>query len=172
MGRIDVHTGAFAGKEVTFVPIKGFTVGYENIGPSPEKIAADQIKELTVINEEDVQHMAASLGMGTAGLLLLGPIGAAAGVLTGGKKKKVTFTCTLKDERKFLGTTDNKTYTDLISADMAYNELGQDLNEDLARLRQIEKKQKEINRESLFITIGVVVALCLLVMTCYGLGAN
>ena len=63
-----------------------------------------------------------------------------------------------------------KPYTDLISADMAYNELGQDLNEDLDKLRQIEKIQKEIDPKSLFISIGVVVALCLLVMTCYELG--
>lgn len=51
------------------------------------------------------------------GALALGPAGLLAGLLLGGEKSKdVTFVAKFKDGRKFLGTTDNKTFTKLQAA--------------------------------------------------------
>ncbi|MGI2002125.1 hypothetical protein [Shewanella frigidimarina] len=51
------------------------------------------------------------------GALALGPAGLLAGLLLGGgKSKDVTFVAKFKDGRKFLGTTDNKTFTKLQAA--------------------------------------------------------
>jgi hypothetical protein len=51
-----------------------------------------------------------------AGAVLLGPLGLLAGVLVGGRKKEITFVAKLKDGRKFLGTPDSKTFTQLQAA--------------------------------------------------------
>jgi hypothetical protein len=70
----------------------------------PEKIYSSQIAKLELATEESVISLGGAAGWGIAGTVLLGPIGLLAGLILGGKGKKVTFICVFKDGRKFLGT--------------------------------------------------------------------
>ncbi|MDF1622507.1 MAG: hypothetical protein P1V33_03435 [Pseudohongiella nitratireducens] len=69
--------------------------------------------EFQVATEENVKKVAGTVGWGAAGAVLLGPAGLLAGLLLGGRKKEVTFIGLIQDGRKFLATTDSKTYTKL-----------------------------------------------------------
>jgi len=109
-GTVEVHAGDFVkGKDGQFV-------GGHFILKVPrkfkrEKIPIADVEEADIATEETVKR----LGWGVAGGLLFGPVGLLAGLLLGGKKI-VTFTCKLKDGRKFLGTTDSKTWTAIMAA--------------------------------------------------------
>lgn len=73
----------------------------------------DTIAELAIATEENVKRLGGTVGWGVAGAALLGPVGLLAGLLLGGKSKDVTFIMKLKDGRKILATTDQKTFTKL-----------------------------------------------------------
>ena len=65
----------------------------------------------------DIKKHAGKIGWGLAGAIALGPVGLLAGLLLGGKQKKeVTFVAIIKDARKLLATTDNKTFIKLKAA--------------------------------------------------------
>jgi len=81
-----------------------------------EHVTTDQIGSLEVASEESVKRFGGTVGWGIAGALVLGPIGAMAGLLTGGRGKDVTFICKLKDGRKFLATVPSKTFMALQAA--------------------------------------------------------
>jgi len=81
-----------------------------------ESVDARNIEALEVASEESVKRFGGTVGWGLAGGLLLGPLGLAAGLLTGGQGKDVTFVCKLKDGRKFLATAPSKTFTALQAA--------------------------------------------------------
>ncbi|RUO48972.1 hypothetical protein [Pseudidiomarina donghaiensis] len=74
-------------------------------------------ERVELLSEEQVKKLAGTAGWGLAGAVLLGPIGAIGGMLLGGNKKEVVIACYLKDGRKFMATTDSKTWTK-ISASM------------------------------------------------------
>jgi len=80
------------------------------------RIASGQIATLEIATEENLKKMAGAVGWGFLGGLALGPIGALAGVLAGGRKTELTFICQFKDGRKFLGQCDPKTYTAIQAA--------------------------------------------------------
>nr|VFK32043.1 MAG: hypothetical protein BECKMB1821G_GA0114241_11017 [Candidatus Kentron sp. MB]VFK35121.1 MAG: hypothetical protein BECKMB1821I_GA0114274_11018 [Candidatus Kentron sp. MB]VFK76986.1 MAG: hypothetical protein BECKMB1821H_GA0114242_10888 [Candidatus Kentron sp. MB] len=77
------------------------------------KTEVDNIEQLT---EEKVKKLAGTAGWGIAGAMLLGPLGAIGGMLLGGNKKDVAFACYLKDGRKFMATTDGKTWQKITAA--------------------------------------------------------
>jgi hypothetical protein len=68
------------------------------------------IERVELHTEESVKKLLGTAGWGVAGALLLGPLGAIGGMLIGGREKKVCFATYLKDGRKFMATTDSKTY--------------------------------------------------------------
>ena len=71
---------------------------------------------MDLLTEEKVKKLAGTAGWGLAGGALLGPLGALGGVLLGGNKKEVAFACYLKDGRKFMATTSNKTWQSILAA--------------------------------------------------------
>lgn len=81
-----------------------------------ETIPVTDVQSMDIANEENTKTLAGSIGMGVAGAALLGPVGLLAGVLAGGNKKTVTFICTFKDGRRFMGTTSTKVYAQIQAA--------------------------------------------------------
>jgi hypothetical protein len=71
---------------------------------------AKELERVELHSEESVKRLAGTTGWGLAGLAVFGPLGAIGGMLIGGKDKDICFAGYLKDGRKFLATTDNKTY--------------------------------------------------------------
>jgi len=97
-------------KNVISLPMPHKTFG------GTEKIKLSNVESIQVADEEAVKKMGATFGWGLAGLAVLGPLGMAAGLLGGGRKKMITFICILKDERKFLATMNNKGFIKLQGA--------------------------------------------------------
>lgn len=114
-GTIEIHAGDFkpgtggqlAGKWL-FLPVPGRFLR--------EKIPVDELASVELASEESAKRLGGALGWGAAGAVLLGPLGLLAGLLAGGRSKKMTFVAVLTDERRFLGTTDPKTYNALLAA--------------------------------------------------------
>ena len=78
-----------------------------------ESISSTEVEFLSLASEESVKKLAGTVGWGAVGGVLLGPVGLLAGLLLGGKSKKVTFIVKFKDGRKFIGTTDQKTWVEI-----------------------------------------------------------
>jgi len=79
-----------------------------------ERIDLDQeLERVELHTEESVKKLGGTAGWGLAGAALLGPLGAIGGMLLGGRGKSVLFAGYLKDGRKFLATTDAKTWQKL-----------------------------------------------------------
>ncbi|UVM48527.1 MULTISPECIES: hypothetical protein [unclassified Pseudomonas] len=72
-----------------------------------------EFKDLTVQNTESNKNIKSAIGLGIAGAMLLGPVGAIAGYLLAGNSTEVTFMATLKDGGKLLAATDCDTYRDI-----------------------------------------------------------
>lgn len=83
--------------------------------PQTVDLIAD-VDNLEVLTEEKVKKLAGTAGWGAAGALLLGPVGAIGGILLGGNKKQVAFAGYLHDGRKFMATTDSKTWQKIQAA--------------------------------------------------------
>ncbi|MDF2643755.1 MAG: ribosome assembly protein 4, partial [Pseudomonas sp.] len=60
------------------------------------------ISHMEIASEAPTTRMENALGLGLAGALVLGPVGAAAGLMFAPEHKEVTFLATLKDGRKLL----------------------------------------------------------------------
>jgi hypothetical protein len=68
------------------------------------------LKSVEVASQSSSTKVDDAIGLGLAGALMLGPVGAAAGLMLAGEETEVTFWATLKDGRKFLAATDDQTY--------------------------------------------------------------
>ena len=68
------------------------------------------VEKVEVVDEQQVIKFFTSFGKGLAGGLVFGAIGAAAGVLSGGNKREITFVCDLKDGKIFMAITDGNTF--------------------------------------------------------------
>ena len=114
MAKINVLAGDFvAGKHSQFV-FGTFIMARDEMGWTgykTENYLKDQIETIEVASEESVKKWGGTIGWSAVGALALGPVGLLAGLLLGGKKNEVTFVTVFKDGKKFLGTTDSKTYT-------------------------------------------------------------
>jgi len=75
-----------------------------------------EVSDIEQMNEEKVKKLAGTAGWGVAGAVLLGPLGAIGGMLIGGNKKEVAFVCNLHDGRRFMATTDGKTWQKICAA--------------------------------------------------------
>lgn len=121
MSRITIHAGDFhAGKESRFngtwlLAETGKRSAFFGV-PKWEKIPPDQFEALEVATEESVKRLGGTIGWGAAGAVILGPVGLLAGLLAGGRGKKITFVLRLKDGRKMLASTDSKTFTKMQAA--------------------------------------------------------
>lgn len=107
MAKIVIHAGDFGADKAKF------SGGNKIVFSSDEELGLWDLEEVELATEENVKRMGGALGWGAIGGLALGPVGLLAGLLLGGKSKEITFAVKFKDGRKFLGTTDNKTYTAL-----------------------------------------------------------
>jgi len=73
-------------------------------------IQGNALKSVGVASKASTKKVEDAIGLGLAGALMLGPMGAAAGLMLAGEETEVTFWATLKDGRKFLAATDDQTY--------------------------------------------------------------
>jgi len=74
------------------------------------------VANIEQLTEEKVKKLAGTALWGVAGAALLGPIGAIGGMMLGGNKTEIAFTCNLKDGRKFMATTDSKTWQKIMAS--------------------------------------------------------
>lgn len=112
MGKIKVHAGDF---DTIDTMGKDFLVPGKSVW-KVNKIPFTDLESVELASEESVKKVGGTVGWGAAGAVILGPVGLLAGLLLGGRKKKVTFVAKFKDGRKLLGTTDSKTFTKLQAA--------------------------------------------------------
>jgi hypothetical protein len=74
------------------------------------------LKSLEIDYDACTHSLPSALGLGTAGAMMLGPMGAAAGLMFSEDTKEVSFWAEFKDGRKFAGVTDAETYLSLEKA--------------------------------------------------------
>ncbi|NSX55511.1 hypothetical protein [Parasulfitobacter algicola] len=68
-----------------------------------EIIEIDQIEKIEEVSADDSRSVTGSFGWGLAGAFVAGPLSALAAGFIGGKRNDVTFICTLKYDRSFVG---------------------------------------------------------------------
>ncbi|MBY4945397.1 hypothetical protein K6V92_02005 [Cupriavidus respiraculi] len=96
MAKMEVHAGDFKVGS-------GDAHGWGLIMPDGQKLPFDHFESAEVASEESVQR--SGLGLGLAGGVLLGGVGAVAGVLLGRKQaQQVTFTALTLDGRRLMAT--------------------------------------------------------------------
>ncbi|MDB5980154.1 MAG: ribosome assembly protein 4 [Pseudomonas sp.] len=79
-------------------------------------VPVSDIKSLQIDSETATPSIPSALGLGLAGAMILGPLGAAAGLMLAEDKKEITFYMALEDGRKLVGVTDADTYSSLEKA--------------------------------------------------------
>lgn len=115
LGTIEVHAGDFVkGKHGQFVARQFLLKAPGRF--TRETLPVSAVTGIEVATEESARRFWPAVGRGLAGGLLLGGVGALAGVLAGGSRKRVTFICEFEDGRRFLGTTDSKTWIAITAA--------------------------------------------------------
>ncbi|WP_080608364.1 MULTISPECIES: hypothetical protein [Yersinia] len=109
MAKIKVHAANFPYEEMSitsgslFIKTKWYQVSGDIVLPT-------DVITVEVASEDSVKKVGGAMGWGVIGGVLMGPVGLIAGVLLGGNKKDVTFIAELSGERKFMATTDSKTF--------------------------------------------------------------
>ncbi len=115
MAKIQVLAGDFLHGQAAYHS------GYINIEtalyPWPGiNVSVSELKSLEIDHDACTHSLPTALGLGMAGAMMLGPAGAAAGLMFSENTKDVTFWAELKDGRKFAGVTDAETYLSLEKA--------------------------------------------------------
>ncbi len=113
MSKVTVHAGDFEGEGI--VVSKSLYIKSKATNKK-ESILFQQFETVDIASEDTVKKAGGTIGWGAVGALTLGPVGMLAGLLLGGKKKEVTFVATLKDGRKLMATTNNKSFVQLQAA--------------------------------------------------------
>lgn len=108
MASIKVHAGDFNRWGNNSFAWSSFVLALPDGGS--KVYGSNDIEELEVASEQNVKRMGGAIGWGAVGALALGPLGLLAGVLSGGNRKDVTFVVRFKDDRKLLGTIDQKAF--------------------------------------------------------------
>jgi hypothetical protein len=103
------------------------------------------LKSAETVNQEQVKKLSGTLGWGFLGHLALGPLGAIGGMLIGGNRTQVLFAAELRDNRRFLASTDFDTWTQLYG--IVFEALRQE--EQLADLRSQARALAEAHAEAL-----------------------
>lgn len=78
-----------------------------------EEFSIKSLVDIQLATEENIKKVMGTVGWGTAGALVLGPVGLLAGLLLGGKKKEIHFIGTFDNGKIFIATTDGKSYSEL-----------------------------------------------------------
>lgn len=113
MASINIHAGDFP-KGSAKLMFSTITFPWQaGDGILGKTVQLSELDEIDKASEESVKRLGGTVGWGVVGAALLGPVGLLAGLLAGGKGTDVTFVAKLKDGRKFLATTDAKTFTKL-----------------------------------------------------------
>lgn len=113
-GDLDKGSWQFTGMFGTAIMLRTSTTN--NLWGGEKINLLEDVDNIEQLNEEKVKKLAGTAGWGIAGGVLLGPLGAIGGILLGGNKKEVAFACYLKDGRKFMATTDGKTWQKITAA--------------------------------------------------------
>ncbi|WP_142849785.1 hypothetical protein [Telmatospirillum sp. J64-1] len=100
----DLEKGTWSGSFGVFTK---YTVSHPVKG---ETFALRDFQQAEMLTEENKKKVAGTLGWAAVGAIALGPIGALGGALLGGRSKEVCFAASLKNGRKFMATTDMKTW--------------------------------------------------------------
>jgi hypothetical protein len=118
MSTFQVHAGDFPkGKGSAIFTALTFPWNpAESFWGGGETVLMSQLESAELASEDAVKRLGGTVGWGVAGAVLLGPLGLLAGLLVGGRGKDVTFIGVHKDGRKFLATTDSKTFTKISAA--------------------------------------------------------
>ena len=139
LGTLEVHAGDFdKGNDHQFVVDELIMKRHSKF--FRERIPAAHIEEVEVASEENVKRLGGTIGWGVVGGVLLGPAGLLAGLLLGGKGKKVTFICKLKDGRRFLASTSSKTYTEILATQFSKNK--RSVSQDADARKPVEEPSK------------------------------
>ncbi len=81
-----------------------------------ETIPLSEIVEIRKEMEGTGGSFGGAVGLGLVGGLVLGPLGAAAGLLKGGVTTYITFICSLKDGRTFIASAKRKVFEEISAA--------------------------------------------------------
>lgn len=115
MATINVLAGDIQKGKWNFSAFLGTTTMNKTFGENIS-LGKANIKSVEMMDEEKRKKLAGTAGWGLVGALALGPVGAIGGMLLGGNKKEIVFTCELQDGRKFMASTDSKTWIKIQSA--------------------------------------------------------
>lgn len=121
-GTFEVHAGSFALGNAHQV-VRGHLLMKVSGRFLREKIPLSEITDLEVASEESLNRLGGALGWGLAGDALLGPVGLLAGLIRGGRGKRITFVCRLRDGRKFLATASSAVFAQMRTS-LAVTEFG------------------------------------------------
>ena len=113
MARLNVLAGDFKITSKYSYWFNGYFLMKRNGKFFREKIYPKQIESVQLASEEAVISLGGAAAFGTAGAVLLGPVGLLAGLVLGGRGKDTTFICKLLDGRKFMATARTRVYKDL-----------------------------------------------------------
>jgi hypothetical protein len=102
----------------------------------------EEARGVEFLDEEKVSKLGRKAGWAFLGGVTLGPLGLIGGALLGGRKKKATFACELKDGRKFMGETDEKSWKKLQKTVMAATFM-QEESEKQGEPEEPEKQEKQ-----------------------------
>lgn len=89
------------------------------LGSPREELPVSEIASLQVVGQVSGKSFGGAAAAGIVGGLLLGGVGAVAGVLAGGNKNAVTFELTLRDGRRLLGSATPAAFQDIQAAAFA-----------------------------------------------------
>lgn len=113
MASIKIHAGDFAKGSAQY-SFASITFPWESgDGFFGKSVRTSDFDEVELASEDSVRRIGGTIGWGAVGAAILGPVGLLAGLLAGGRGNDVTFVAKFKDGRKFIGTTDSKTFTSL-----------------------------------------------------------
>ncbi|MPQ67793.1 MULTISPECIES: hypothetical protein [Pseudomonas] len=115
MAKIKILAGDFLEGFAILEP--GFITIQTAVYPWPGlKIATSEILDIRIISEASYRDVSSAVGLGLAGALALGPIGAMAGVMLAGDEIELTFSMQLRDGRYLLCAADKRTYCNIEAA--------------------------------------------------------
>ncbi|WP_223508927.1 hypothetical protein [Pseudomonas sp. BF-RE-29] len=98
MAKIKILAGDFLDGHAAYEP--GFITIETVVSPWPElKISTQEIRDVTLVSECSYRYVSSSVSLCLAGAMVLGPIGAVAGLMLAGEKDEVTFSLALRDGR-------------------------------------------------------------------------
>jgi hypothetical protein len=84
--------------------------------PKQGDIKTCLLSGVEVATEERIKKIGGTVGWGIVGGALLGPVGLLAGLVAGGKEKKIVFVVQFRDGRKMLCSSDQKAFTAIQAA--------------------------------------------------------